>query len=482
MDGLENFLKKLESRGELVRVSTPVDPCLEITEIASRVMRKKNGPALLFEKVKGSKFPLVINMFGSKDRMALALGVNQVEDIGKELSGLLKAVPPTSLGEKFGLLLKLNEIKKSFPKVTSSPAPCQQVIMEKPDLNQLPILTSWPQDGGPFITLPMVITKDPETGKRNCGMYRLQQFSSDATGMHWQVHKDGRRVFHKCKAAGKKMEVAVSLGGDPVLTYVATAPMPPEIDELLLAGFITKKRVRLVKATTVDIEVPAHADFVLEGYIDPQEDFRPEGPFGDHTGFYTPVEDFPVFHITAITHKKDPIYPATIVGIPPKEDAYLGWATERIFLPFLKMLFPEIVDIHLPVEGGFHNLAIVSIRKTYPGQGKKIMQSLWGMGQMMLTKCLVIVEDEIDIHDLKQLTWYVTSNIDPKRDISFWEGPLDQLDHASNFPLYGGKMGIDATKKWKEEGYTRSWPEMITMKSEVIKRIDEIWESLGISI
>ncbi|MCD6352902.1 MAG: menaquinone biosynthesis decarboxylase, partial [Proteobacteria bacterium] len=431
-------------------------------------------------KVKGSKFPLVINMFGSKDRMAMALEADKIEEIGKELSALIKSIPPASIGEKFGLLLKLNQIKKIFPKLISSPAPCQEVIMEKPDLNQLPILTSWPQDGGPFITLPVIITKDPETGKRNCGMYRLQKLSSTSTGMHWQVHKDARRIFYKHKAAGKKMEVAVSLGGDPILTYVATAPMPPEIDEMLLAGFIRKKRVELVKAITVDMEVPANADFVLEGYIDPEEDFRAEGPFGDHTGFYTPVEDFPVFHITAITHKKNPVYPATIVGIPPKEDAYLGWATERIFLPFLKMLFPEIVDIHLPVEGGFHNLAIVSIKKSYPGQGTKVMQSLWGMGQMMLTKCLIIVEDEVDIHNLQQLTWYVTSNMDPKRDISFWEGPLDQLDHASNFPLYGGKMGIDATKKWKEEGYTRTWPEMIKMKSEVIKRIDEIWKDLGI--
>jgi len=480
-DGFGNFLDLIESRGDLIRITTPVDPYLEISEIADRVM-KRSGSALLFENVKGSKFPLAINTFGSRERMSLALGVDRLEDIGNEIFSLIKSVPPTSIVEKFRLLLKLNQLKKAFPKIVSGKAPCQEVIMEKPDLDQLPILTCWPQDAGPFITLPVVITKDPESGRRNCGMYRLQKFSSTTTGMHWQIHKDGRRIFHKYKAVGKKMEVAISLGGDPILTYVATAPMPPEVDEMLLAGFIRKQRVELVKGVTVDIEVPATADFVIEGYIDPEEDFKREGPFGDHTGFYSPSEDFPVFHVTAITHRKNPVYPTTIVGIPPKEDAYLGWATERIFLPLLKMIFPEIVDIHLPVEGGFHNLVIVSIKKTFPGQGTKVMHSLWGMGQMMLTKCLIIVEDEIDIHDLRQVTWYVSSNVDPKRDIVFWEGPLDQLDHAGNLPLYGGKMGIDATKKWKEEGYTRRWPEMIRMKPEVVKRIDEIWESLGIKL
>ena len=465
----------------MIRITTPVDSYLEITEIADRVM-KRDGPALLFENVKGSKFPLAINTFGSRERISLALGVDNLENIGKEIFSIIKSVPPVSIVEKFKLLLKLNQLKKAFPKIISGKAPCQEVIMDKPDLDQLPILTCWPQDAGPFITLPVVITKDPESGVRNCGMYRLQKFSSTATGMHWQIHKDARRIFYKYKSMHKKMEVAICLGGDPILTYVATSPMPPEIDEMVLAGFIRKQRVELVKGITVNIEVPVSADFVLEGYIDPEENFKTEGPFGDHTGFYSPPEDFPVFHLTAITHRKDPVYPTTVVGIPPKEDAYLGWATERIFLPLLKMAFPEIVDIHLPVEGGFHNLAIASIKKSFPGQGTKVMQSLWGMGQMMLTKCLIIVEDEIDIHDLRQVAWYVLSNVDPKRDIIFWQGPLDHMDHASNFHFYGGKIGIDATKKWKEEGYTRKWPEMIKMKPEVVRRIDEIWESLEIRL
>lgn len=444
---------------------------------------KRGGPALLFEKIKGSSFPLAINCFGSPERIKLALGVDRLEGIGEDLFSLIKSIPATSsLGEKIKLLLKLNRIRNVFPRVISGKAPCQEAVMDKPDLDQLPILTCWPQDGGPFITLPIVITRDPETGLRNCGMYRLQKFSSTATGMHWQVHKDGRRIFNKYRAMGEKMEVAVALGGDPVLTYAATAPLPPEVDEMLFAGFIKQKSMDMVKGVTIDLEVPAEADFVIEGYIDPMEKFQTEGPFGDHTGFYTPKEDFPVFHVTCITHRKNAVYPATIVGRPPMEDAYLGWATERIFVPFLKMMFPEITDLHLPVEGGFHNLAVVSIKKTYPGQGTKIMQSLWGAGQMMLAKCLIVVEDDIDIHDLKQLTWYVLSNIDPKRDLVLWQGPLDQLDHASNFPMYGGKIGIDATKKWKEEGYAREWPEMITMTPEVKKRIDEIWDSLGISI
>ena len=481
-DGFAQFLEALESRGDLARIRLPVDPYLEITEIADRVM-ERGGPALLFEKVKGSTFPLVINSFGSHERIKLALGIDRLEGIGEELFTLLKSIPlATSFGKKVKLLLQLNQIKNVFPKIIKEKASCQEVIMDEPNLNYLPIITCWPQDGSPFITLPIVITKDPDTGLRNCGMYRLQKFSSTTTGMHWQIHKDGRRIFNKYRSMGKKVEIAVALGGDPVLTYAATAPLPPEVDEMLFAGFIKQKPVELVKGVTIDIEVPAQADFVIEGYVDPMEAFKPEGPFGDHTGFYTPAEDFPVFHVTCITHRHNPVYPTTIVGLPPKEDAYLGWATERIFMPFLKLMYPEIVDLHLPIEGGFHNLAVVSIKKTYPGQGTKIMQSLWGMGQMMLTKCFIVVEDDIDIHDLKQLTWYVLSNVDPKRDFVFWQGPLDQLDHASNFPAYGGKVGIDATKKWKEEGYARKWPEMITMTPEVKKRIDEIWDSLGISV
>ncbi|MDY6863433.1 MAG: menaquinone biosynthesis decarboxylase [Thermodesulfobacteriota bacterium] len=480
-DNFNNFLEFIETKGELVRIKHPVDPYLEITEITNRVV-KKGGPALLFEKVKGSGFPLAINVFGSKKRMCFALGVDNIEEIGEEIKELFKSSPPTNLRDKFYMLLKLANTAKVFPKITSFHAPSQEIIINSPDLNNLPILHSWPKDAGPFITLPLVIIKDPETGARNCGMYRLQKFSSNTLGIHWQLHKDGRRIFNKYKSLNKKMEIVASLGGDPVLTYTATAPMPPEVDELLFAGFIRKKGVGLIKGITVDIDVPVSADFVLEGYVDPEEEFKTEGPFGDHTGFYSEANDFPVMHVTAITHRENPVYPATIVGIPPMEDGYIGWATERIFLPLLQMLFPEIIDIHLPAEGGFHNLAIISIKKSYPGHGTKIMHSLWGLGQMMLTKCFVVVENEIDIHDLKTLLWYVLNNVDPKRDITFWQGPLDELDHSSNYPFYGGKVGIDATKKWREEGYTRKWPEMIKMKHEVIERVNEIWERLGINL
>jgi 4-hydroxy-3-polyprenylbenzoate decarboxylase len=480
-NGFGAFLDRLTAANELVKISAPVDPHLEITEIADRVM-KKGGPALLFEQVKGSEFPLAINCFGSKNRMSLALGVEQPEAIGEEIVALLNTVPPGSLWEKMRLLLKLAQVHKALPKVVSGPGACQEVIMASPDLDRLPILTCWPQDGGPYLTLPLILIKDPETGARNLGMYRLQKYSATETGMHWQVHKDARRIFEKYRSRHQKMEVAVLLGGDPVLTYAATAPLPPDVDELLLAGFIRKQGVELVKGITVSLEVPADADFVLEGYVDPDEDFRTEGPFGDHTGFYSLADEFPVFHITAITHRTHPIYPATVVGVPPMEDAYVGWATERIFLPLLRMFFPEIVDIHLPVEGGFHNLAIVAIRKAFPGHGTKIMHSLWGMGQMMLTKCLIIVEDQIDIHDLRQLTWYVASNIDPARDLVLSKGPLDQLDHASDYPLYGGKIGIDATRKCKEEGYTRQWPEIIRMNKDVVERVNALWDTLGITI
>lgn len=372
-------MEALEARGDLVRIRLPIDPFLEITEIADRVM-KQGGPALLFENVRGSRFPLAINAFGSRERVKLALGVDHLECIGKDFIALLKSIPLTSsLSEKFKLLLQLSQIKNYFPKVISGKAPCQEIVMEKPDLDTLPILTCWPQDGGPFITLPVVITKDPETGVRNCGVYRLQKLSSTTTGMHWQLHKDGKRIYDKHKARGEKIEAAVSLGGDPVLTYVATAPMLPEIDELMFAGFIKQKPVELVKGITINIEVPASADFIIEGYIDPQEELRPEGPFGDHTGFYTPRENFPVFHITCITHRKNPVYPATIVGVPPRKMHFWG-GRPRIFLPFLTLLYPEIVDLHLPIEGGFHNLAIVSIKKTYPGREQRLCSPCgeWG--------------------------------------------------------------------------------------------------------
>jgi len=474
---LREFVSRLEKEGELKRVSVPVDPELEITEIADRVV-KRSGPALLFERVVGSKVPLLINAFGSKRRMALALGVGDIEEIAGEIQSLIETEIPSGLFDKIKTLARAAKLTSFTPEIVKS-GECKDVIIkENPTLNILPIMKCWPEDGGRYLTLPQVFTKSLKDGKRNVGMYRMQVFDEKTAGMHWHIHHDGARHFQEYKNAGKRMEVAVALGGDPVLTYVATAPLPPNLDEVLFAGFLRKKKVQLVKGETIDIEVPANADIILEGYVKPDE-MRREGPFGDHTGYYSLADDYPVFHLTCITHKKDPIYPSTIVGKPPMEDAFMGKATERIFLPLIKIQIPEIVDINFPIEGVFHNLAIISIDKRYPFHARKVMHNIWGMGQMMFTKTIIIVDADIDIHNLNEVLWRVTSSIDPRRDITFTDGPVDVLEHASPLPTVGSKMGIDATKKWKEEGFNRKWPSEIEMSKDIIELVDKRWKEYG---
>ncbi|MCS6904308.1 MAG: menaquinone biosynthesis decarboxylase, partial [Bacteroidia bacterium] len=450
---LQHFIDTLEAAGELKRIKTFVDPVLEITEVVDRVT-KNNGPALLFENT-GTSFPLLINAMGSYRRMCLALGVEHMDTLTREIEGLFKELtsPKDSIIEKLKMLPKLGKIASWMPKVLSGKGECQEVIMSEPDVTKLPVMKCWPEDGGRFITLPIIHTKDPETGIRNVGMYRMQVFGPRLTAIHWHLHKVSRRHFDVYRKLGKKMPVAVALGGDPVYTYAATAPLPDGIDEYILAGFIRKKRVELVRCITQpEIEVPADADIVIEGYVDPNEEFIYEGPFGDHTGFYSLPDYYPRFHITAITHKKNAIYPSTIVGIPPQEDAWIGKATERIFLAPIKMtMVPEIVDMDLPIEGVFHNLAIVQIRKTYPGQALKVMHSLWGAGQMMFTKMMIVVDEHVKIQDYAALARYVSENVDPQQDIIISQGPTDVLDHSCSKMAFGGKLGIDATRKFPEE-------------------------------
>lgn len=474
---LQEFLTALESIGELKRIKTEVDPELEITEIYDRVV-KNNGPALIFEKVKGSKFPLVINTFGSYKRMAMALGVENLNDIGKRIEQLLEVPEGMGILGKFKQLPRLFELSNCFPKRIAN-APCQEVIEDDVDLYSLPVLKCWPEDGGRFFTLPLVITRDTDNGSLNMGMYRLQVFDKNTTGMHWHLHKNGAENYRKLKAMGKRMEVAVALGGDPATIYSSTAPLPKGISELLFAGFLRNKPVELVKCISVDLEVPANAEFILEGYIDIDEK-RIEGPFGDHTGYYSLSDYYPVFHVTLITRKKNPVFPATVVGKPPMEDCYLAKATERIFLPLLKLMHHEIVDINMPLEGVFHNCVIVSIDKSYPGHAKKVMNSIWGMGQMMFTKLIIVVDREVSPQDLSLVAWKVFNNIDARRDVVMMDGPLDALDHSSNIPHYGCKMGIDATKKWASEGHTREWPDDIEMPDSIKKMVDEKWDTYGI--
>lgn len=477
-NSLADFVQVLAQQGELKRITYPVKAELEITEIADRVM-KDGGPALLFEDVVGQKIPVLINAFGSAKRMALALGVGDVEEIAREVEKLVQTKPPKSFKDKLKLLAQLMRLAGIPPKVIKN-GPCQDVIHREPDLNLLPILTCWPGDAGPFITLPAVFSKDPAKGTRNVGLYRMQVYDQRTTGMHWHLHKVGARHYQHQKQQKEPMQLAVCLGGDPALIYAATAPLPDQIDEILFTGFLRKKGLELVKGLTVDIEVPANSDIVIEGYIDPLEPPRREGPFGDHTGFYSLADDYPVFHVTCISHKQNPIYPTTIVGRPPMEDAYIGKATERIFLPLLKLTFPEIVDMNLPVHGVFHNLAIVSIKKEYPGHARKIMHALWGMGQMMFTKILIIVDHDVNAQDLSEVTWVAGNHIDPKRDIIFVEGPVDVLDHAAPVMGFGSKMGIDATKKWRSEGFERDWPDAIVMDDQTKQYVDSIWDKLGI--
>ena len=480
---LREFINALESHGMLKRIKTPVDCNLEITEITDRVskMEGKKNVALLFENVKGYDMPVLMNAFGSMERLALAFGVNDIEEIPNELREILR-LPYISLQNKMDLIHIIPTAKRAinFPKYVKK-APCQEVVItDNPTLDKFPILKCWPQDGGPFITLPLVFTRNPKTGKRNVGMYRLQKYDGQTTGMHWHLHKDGASNYRAYQEMGKdKIEVAVAIGTDPVITYAATAPLPRDIDEMVFAGFLRKKSVDMVKCKTVDVEVPACSEIVLEGYVNIGETRR-EGPFGDHTGYYSLADDYPVFHITCITHRKNPIYSATIVGKPPMEDCFLAKATERIFLPLLQQTLPEIRDINFPLEGVFHDCVMVSIKKTYPQQAKKVMHAIWGMGQMMFTKMIIVVDEHVDVQKEKEVWWRVFNNIDAKHDIVMVEGPLDALDHSSPMAKWGTKIGIDATKTWPEEGHTREWPDEINMSDDIKKLVDAKWQELGL--
>jgi 4-hydroxy-3-polyprenylbenzoate decarboxylase len=541
-DDLRDWIKALDKHGELKRIREEVSPELEITEITDRVskigsgstagpgQRSKyapGGPALLFENVKGHPgHKVVINQFGSERRMALALGVEKLDEIAERISGLINVKAPEGLFDKLKMLPQLGALASAFPKtVAPKDAPCKEVVLrDQFDLNAFPILKCWPLDGGRFVTLPCVHTRDPRTGRRNIGMYRMQVFDGQTTGMHWQRQKvaaehyrnalrnavaqssanpRGAAVAVMAESAGgavtippagpigglpqissghlkgSRLEVAVAIGTDPATTFSAVVPAPPEVEEFLIAGFLRGKPLEIVKCETVDLEVPANAEIVLEGYVELGE-LRLEGPFGDHTGFYTLPDEYPVFHLTCITHRKDPVYAATIVGKPPMEDAWMGKAVERIFLPAMKMTIPELVDIHLPIEAVFHNLMIVSIRKSYPGHARKVMHAIWSLGQAMFTKCIVVVDEDCDVQNIPEVVLRVANNIDPERDIQFTLGPIDSLDHSSRYPNYGSKMGIDATRKWTAEGFARPWPEMITMDSATKARVDAIWSKLGL--
>ncbi len=532
---LRQYLKALEDAGELITITTPVSAELEIAEITDRVSKSKNGnnKALLFTNVKDYDMPLLINTFGSMKRICLALEVNKLDDIAARIKALIKPKVPETFFEKLALLPTLVELGKFPPKLTHTEAPCQEIVITDPSqamLNKLPILTCWPEDGGPFITLGTVITRDPKTGIRNLGIYRLQKYGNAHTGMHWHKHHDGARHFEEQrrldeqtdapgaktgkfseppnygtffagvqnntqshlsnpapalgslskqeKLGAGKLEVAVALGCDPAVTYAASAPLPPDIDEFLFAGFLRQSPVRLTKCKTIDLEVPANAEIILEGYVD-QNELKEEGPFGDHTGFYSLSGLFPVFHITAVTHRRNPIYQTIIVGKPPQEDCYLGKATERIFLPLVQMLVSEIVDMNLPWEGVFHNCAIVSIDKRFPGHARKVMSAIWGLGQLMFTKFIIVVDKDINVHNLSEVALNVFGNTDPKRDTMFAEGPLDILDHSCPIFGYGSKIGIDATRKWKAEGFNRDWPKPIQMNKDIQNIVNSRWREYG---
>jgi 4-hydroxy-3-polyprenylbenzoate decarboxylase len=476
---LQDFLKTVDKAGELKRVGVELDRVLEIAEVTDRAC-KAYGPALLFENVKGSRFPVLTNMFGSEKRMNLSLEVASLDELAGSIEKFIEIKKPGGIIEKLKLIPKLAQMANIFPKEVTS-APCQEVVCtgDGVDLSIMPVLTTWPGDAGPFITFPLVITKNPETGTRNMGMYRMQVYDRNTTGMHWHKHKGGAYHYHLAEKRGERLPVAVAIGPDPAVTYAATAPIPDEIDEFIFAGFLRKSAVEMVKCKTVDLEVPANSQFILEGYVEPGERRR-EGPFGDHTGYYSLADDYPVFHVTALTHRKDAIYPCTLVGPPPMEDTFMGKATERLFLPLIKKQLPEVVDFNLPVEGVFHNFAFVSINKRYPGQTRKVMHALWGMGQMMFTKAIVVVDAEVNVQNVSEVLWRIGNNVDWRRDTVILDGPTDALDHASPLPHYGAKIGIDATKKGPDEGHHREWPDALTMSPEVKAKIGSLWKSLNI--
>jgi len=529
-DDLRQWIAALERAGELRRIQTEADPILEVAEITDRVSKmhlqqtagggaratQAGGPALLFQNLKGHPgSQLLINQFGSESRMKLALGVNSLDEIANRIRMFMDVKSPQGFLDKLKMLPLLTEAGKFFPRTVTT-GPCKEVIKrDNFSLFDFPILQCWPKDGGRFITLPCVVTRDPRTGKRNLGMYRMQVYDERTTGMHWQRQKvaaeharermriaatghggadalvrpksaavdimarsSGGSVLAEGDRPSGKMEVAVAIGTEPAVTFCAIVPAPPDIEEYLVAGFLRGSPVDLVKCETVDLEVPASSEIVLEGYINLDE-LRSEGPFGDHTGFYSLEDLYPVFHVTCITHRKDPIYATTIVGKPPQEDAYMGKAVERIFLPLMKLSIPELVDINMPIEGVFHNLMIVSIRKSYPGQARKVMNAIWSLGQAMFTKCILVVDEDVDVQDLADVTLKVLNHIDPERDIQFTLGPVDSLDHASRLPDYGSKMGIDATRKWASEGFTRPWPDEIVMDGKTKALVDGKWKALA---
>ncbi|HWG34537.1 MAG TPA: menaquinone biosynthesis decarboxylase [Gemmatimonadaceae bacterium] len=488
VDSVGDFIAELERAGELVRIRHAVKAKLELCEISDRVMKQAGGgKALLFENVilddgRRSAYPVAINLFGSMRRMAMALGVTDLDDIGARITALMDLKVPEGIIAKLSLLPRLMEVAKFPPRVRSGPARCQEIVLEgdRIDLRDIPIITCWPEDGGPYVTLPMVISRDPKRGIRNVGMYRVQYDSPNTLKMHWQRHKVGAAHWREMAARGERMPVCIAVGADPASIYSASAPLPPTVDEFIFAGFLRKEPVSLVKAVTCDLEVPAEADFVFEGYIDPSEDLVVEGPFGDHTGFYSEADYYPRVHVTAVTMRRDAVYSTTIVGVPPMEDYYLGHATERIFLPLLKLTIPEIVDYHMPAEGIFHNLVFVSIDKQYPGQAYKVMNAMWGQGLMSLAKVLVIVDKDVDVRNPFEAWWVALNNIDPERDTRFTMGPMDVLDHSSRAFTYGSKMGIDATRKFPEEGFTRNWPTRIVMDDATKARVDAMWSELGL--
>ena len=480
---LREFIHFLEEKGDLRRVSSPVSHELEITEIADRVI-KSGGPALLFENVTGFDTPVLINMYGSQQRMSWALGVDSLDDVVGRVEGLLDLThgPPQGLIKKVRTLGQLVRLGSFQPKIVNH-GPCQEVVIseDEVDLYKFPILKSWPLDGGPFVTLPLVITKDPETGIQNYGIYRMQVYDRRTTGMHWQTHKVGTHHYRLSHELGlEKLDVVVALGGDPATIWTGSAPLPPDMDEMALAGFLREERVELVKAKTNDLLVPAQAEIVLEGYVTPGEE-RQEGPFGDHTGYYSMEDPYPVFHVTCITHRQDPIYPAALVGRPPMEDYYMGKVSERVFLPMMKLILPELVDINMPAEGSFTNLVIVSVKKEYPGQARKVMHGLWGLGLMSLVKTIIVVDHFVDVHNISEVAWRVTNNIDPAQDFVFSTGPIDDLDIGSPTPKFGSKVGIDATIKGPlEGGRQRDWPPDIVMDPAIKELVDRKWKDYGI--
>jgi len=483
LENLSEWIDALEDAGELHRITAEVDPYLEISEIIDRVSKRQGAEnkALLFENVKGSTMPVLANAFGSRRRMGISLGVEGVEDHAKRLDDLLNQAPPEGWKEKMKLLPTLAEVGRWMPKKVKS-APCQEVVLtgDDVDLSQLPILTTWPDDAGPFITFPLCVTKDPETGRRNLGTYRLQVMGPKKTGFHSHLHKDARRHLSKAQKRGERIPVAVCIGADPATCFASVVPAPPDVDELLIAGFLRRKAVELVPCKTIPLEIPASAEIVLEGWVDPAV-LVTEGPYGDHTGFYSLADDYPVFEVECITHKKNPIYHTTLVGKPPQEDCWITEGIERLLLPMLQKVIPEIVDYRMPFAGVAHNLMLVQIHKEFPGQARKVMNAIWGLGQAMFTKVIVVVDEDVNIHDDQEVVWKVLNHIDPQRDLEFTLGPVETLDHASRAACYGSKVGVDATRKWPEEDFHRDWPDEIVMSKEVKAAVEGRWKDFGFS-